>query len=216
MAGASLLGIGGADLVRASKGPAVGEGLFVEAFLGHEGTPEFPVGHSDDFPRYLLDAAAGEVVVTPAAGESARRLFRSGAPVASEGARDLAALPATLFGGGPSTSLRVDPTRELVLAEPSPVPAVDLDVRGDGGVAVSVADRTLAVPSGEGRRLELDPREVAVRRRGPGTETVPDKRGGTLEVPALGEIATTEVTPVVTVLNHGTVDAFAYAGGESR
>lgn len=193
-----------------------GRELFVELFLEHDG-----VGESD---REVVgvDVGCGEAkYVTHDSG----LYVANGSPSAFEGGSIVStgmsqqSLPATLHGGETDTvPLDVSEphfvTRHLRVEDGYDAPEISL---GAGGSAaqVSIDGATRTVGAGDEVTYVLDDRTVDVRFRGD-YETVPNERdvgGDTVSVRKSDPVETLELTPKVTVVNHGVVDVYGVEDG---
>lgn len=184
----------------------VGEKTFVQASLQHEGTPDYGMMHTDDFPEYLLDETESQLTLTRFVSESDVSVFENNDVVIDA---DEYVSPSAVTYGNQAEHLPVDGTRNLRLESSYQYPSVRFETGSDGTITVASENETKTIASGETGKLELAERTVHVRQQSEEFEEVSDPRsGGTVRTRERGPVVTETIRPVVTVRNYGTVDLY--------
>lgn len=193
------------------KGERLGSSPFIEMFIEHEGAPEWPRTHTDDFPRYRIDNESGEVVFTPFVSEEMKQQAAREGVTISENALSFSTVSSTVFGG--QSDPRIDGTQSLVTESEYENPEVSVRFQ-NGQAKVQTPDTQTSIGAGGREKVQLNSRTTTVRDREAGTKTVQsEKQEGTTEVPKMASgTRDVELTPTVRVINHGVVDFFAYGG----
>lgn len=210
--GAGVIGARLSGSVNAEeKGEKLGSSPFIEMFIEHEGAPEWPRTHTDDFPRYRIDNESGEVVFTPFVSEEMKQQAVQKGVTISENALSFVPINSTVFGG--QSDPRIDGTQSLVTESEYENPKVSVRFQ-NGQAKVQTPNAQAGVEANGREKVQLDSRTATVRDKGAGTKTVQsEKQGGTVEVPKMtAGTKEVEITPTVRVINHGVVDFFTYGG----
>ena len=192
------------------NGTSLGEVTFAEMSVGHENVPSFPVAHTDDFAEYLVGNERDQVVLTKAADDETVGTFRNSDAVATDMNGLYQRFSNARFNDDRSEFARLDPTRELQLTKPYRSPPIKLNENSAGTVEVVAGGASISVKPNGTEQLTLSPREVVGRSTDTGMKTIQDPRqkGQEIEVPKKGKEKTATITPVVTVINHGSVEVF--------
>lgn len=215
--GLGALGPESIDVVSARDSDAYrGRELFVELFVEHDGITK------TDREVVGVDVGCGEPkYVTHDSG----LYVAHGSPASFEGGSIVStgmkqhSLPATVHGGRTDTvPLDVSEphfiTHHLRVEDEYDAPEVRVDTNGDAAeVFIDGAGRT--VGAGDATEFVLDDRSVDVRFRGE-YEKIPNQRNvgeETVSTRKSDPVGSVELTPKVTVLNHGSIDVYGVEGG---
>lgn len=190
----------------------LGRTLFVETTLEYDGAPEYPVlqrcgvpGHSIDVEGELLTLVEAPVT---AFAESNAVLSMNNGYRTGPGLRHESPVQSRLVPIETSPNGWVH--RALVtVSKQGPQLRYKVTVDDEAKRArVATESRTLSISPGDTEEIRLDSRSIRTPTRTRATRTVdnPRERGPEkLEVPAPDETETVELTPVLSVRNHGVV-----------
>jgi hypothetical protein len=196
----------------------ISEVEFVEVLIEHENTPDYPTAHADKFVRYMI--GEDKLLLSDFVNKNdAYELVKNDKVINKNGEH---ITPQAGTSSEPpnkrlTISTGVDGRSSVILQleEPYSPPSPNISRMNDELVKVNDDESgiELTVSRGEDDRVRLPDQKVVVRQKSDSFRTIQDPQlGEERKVRKRGELRSVEVTPVVTVKNHGRIDVYSRGG----
>jgi len=206
----------------------ISEVEFVEVLMEHKDTPNYPIAKADKFARYRVEEdtllLSGFVDENDAYGlvkndKVINSNGRHGTPQSGipSGRRNDAGRRNNSGPGDKSLTIStgVDgrPSSILQLEEPYSSPSPNLKRMDNNGVSIEANGVEVTVPRRSEDKAELPNQEIMVREKSDSFRTIKDPRiGEERKIRERGKTKSVEVTPEVTVKNHGRIGVYKERG----
>jgi len=193
----------------------ISEVEFVEVLIEHQNTPDYPVGGVDKFATYRVEEDV--LLLGNFIDKKTDRYFIENDRIMSNNGR-ITTVQSAISSRPSNKYLTVEtgidgrPSKKLQLEEPysPPSPNVEMD---DGAVLIRVNSTSTKVKQGSENKLFLSERSVMVREKSNSYKVIEDpRRGGKTMTKERGKVNSIEVTPVITIKNHGRVKVHGVGG----
>jgi hypothetical protein len=190
---------------------AIGQTNFVQVTIQHKKVPRLPTNNTDDFAKYRLNLSESELRLTNWAPANALEIATNNDFTLVNGRGEFRSIRHAKYGGEKSETTPINPTKDLVLAEPYRTPTVHVEKSSNKAVTVRVNGNTATVEPGSSTDIELRLRKAKGRQKVVGTKEILDPRSKakTIEVPKRGKVKTVSLRPIITLENYGTMEVFA-------
>lgn len=185
----------------------LGERYFVEIALHHRDAPAVPLSSVDPMAHFMMHVRDEVLVFLPPIGaQKLQQIKRENAIVA------IGSIPQYYPVGRPIPSIetggpQVDSLRSLQSENTYLRPEIRTRRGPDDAVLVNVGDESLRVPLRSYASVDLEPIDVDYLRETGELIEVTGRDGKKQKTPET-EVASTTLTPILEVMNHGYLDAY--------